>query len=136
MNGMTIKQVAELCQVDESTIYRWIQKGASAECKASLAKCKAANEENKPARFTLPETIAIIKAGGRSTLADLLQEGITVYLLHKFMEQLPPLTSADFAEGCSNIFNKSVSNVRNDTITTYADCTPTPWLAGAQDQGI
>ena len=71
MNGMTIKQVAKLCLVDEGTIYRWIQKGASAECKASLAKCKAANEENKPARFTLPETIAIIKAGGRSTLADL-----------------------------------------------------------------
>ncbi len=30
-----------LCQVDENTVYHWIQKGASAECKASLAFFKA-----------------------------------------------------------------------------------------------
>ncbi len=81
MNGMTIKQVAELCQVDERTIQRW----------AAIAGDKMSSSTSTyPAAFTLPETIAIIKAGGRSTLADLLQEGMTVYLLHKFMRQPPP----------------------------------------------
>lgn len=74
MNDMTIRQIAELCDVDESTIYRWIQKSTSAECKSAIAKCKSAREESKPARFTLPETLSIIRAGNRSTLADLLQE--------------------------------------------------------------
>ena len=127
MQEMTIKEIAGICNVEKRTVELWAQK---------CEKISQAYKTKIPAHFTLEETIIIIKPGGRSTLADLLQEGITVYLLHKFMEQLPPLTSADFAEGCSNIFNKSVSNVRNDTITTYADCTPTPWLAGAQDQGI
>ena len=81
MNGMTIKQVAELCQVDERTIQRW----------AAIAGDKMSSSTSTyPAAFTLPETIAIIKAGGRSTLADLLQEKMTIYLLHKFMKQ-PPL---------------------------------------------
>jgi len=72
--GMTIKQIAELCGIDESTVYRWIQKGTSAECKSALAKCKSAREESISARFTLPEILAIIRAGGKNTLADLLAE--------------------------------------------------------------
>ena len=73
MQDMTIKQIAELCQIDESTVRRWIAQ-ASGKMPGLSVKMTEAQRTKKPARFTLTETLAIIRAGGRSTLADLLQK--------------------------------------------------------------
>jgi len=72
MDGMTIKQIAELCGAGETTVRRWIDTVPFAEmAKPSAEIAKVSNE---PFRFTLPETLAIIRAGGKSTLADLLED--------------------------------------------------------------
>ncbi len=73
MQDMTIKQIAELCRVDERTVQRWVVQ-ASDKMSGLSDKMSEALRTKKPARFTLPETMAIIRASGRSTLADLLQE--------------------------------------------------------------
>ena len=60
--SMTIKQIAELCGVDETTVCRWIVK-ASGEIPELSCKMQEARETKKPAAYTLPETLAIIRAG-------------------------------------------------------------------------
>jgi hypothetical protein len=71
--GMTIKQIAELCEAGETTVRRWIDQ-ASANMADLSAKTAEARETSKPARFTLPEVLAIIRAGGKGTMADLLAD--------------------------------------------------------------
>lgn len=70
---MTLKQIADLTDKGESTIRRWID-AASAKMAGLSAKMADAKESKKPARFTLDETIAIIKAGGNETLANMLRQ--------------------------------------------------------------
>ncbi len=69
--GMTIREIAAACDVDETTVCRWIDK---ASCKMPEASCKMqeASETKKPAHFTLPEVLAILRAGGKGPLADVL----------------------------------------------------------------
>jgi hypothetical protein len=74
---MTIREIAELCGVSESTVRNWIDI-ASASAKIAKPSAETAKAENKPFSFTLPETLAIIRAGGKNTLADLLAENAKV----------------------------------------------------------
>lgn len=69
MEGMTIKEIANISNVSESTVKRWITSAEIVKPSAEMAKVT-----NTPFRFDLPDTIVIIKAGGKETLADLLQE--------------------------------------------------------------
>jgi transposase len=69
--GMTIKEIAEIANVSDATVRGWIK---SAETAGLSAKTADAQETKKPALFDLAEVIAIIRAGGRGTLADLLVE--------------------------------------------------------------
>ena len=73
MSGMTIRQIAQLCGVSESTVRNWIDLAAAS---AVIAKPSAetAKASNTPFSFSLPDTLAIIRAGGNGTLADLLAE--------------------------------------------------------------
>ena len=86
---MTIKEISNLCNVSESTIRNWIDTAStSAEIAKPSAvsaglpavsaglslKIREAQETKKPADFTLPETLAIIRAGGNKTLAALLED--------------------------------------------------------------
>lgn len=75
--GMTIREIAEIANTSEKTIREWI-KTASEKLPEVLpglsAKTAEAQETKKPALFTVDEVIAIIRAGGRATLADLLAE--------------------------------------------------------------
>ncbi|MBE3119264.1 MAG: hypothetical protein IMZ50_10995, partial [Candidatus Atribacteria bacterium] len=71
MNGMTIKQIAELCNVAESTVRSWVRKTAdSAVVSAKIADCRG----REPAQLSVDETLSIIRAGGNDTLADLLAQ--------------------------------------------------------------
>lgn len=70
--GMTIRQIAEICGVDERTAQRWAVKAA--DKMPSVADKMSSAGHGKAAKFTLEETLAIIRAGGRHTLADLLAE--------------------------------------------------------------
>jgi hypothetical protein len=67
--GMTIKEIAEIANVSESTIRNWITLAGIARPSAEIAQAT-----NEPFRFDLVDVIAIIRAGGRGTLADLLVE--------------------------------------------------------------
>jgi hypothetical protein len=74
---MTIKEIAELCGVDQSTVWRWAQKDDLLQnAKGITVKLGEARESGKdPADFTLDETLAIIgDGGGNKALASLLAE--------------------------------------------------------------
>jgi hypothetical protein len=97
MESMTIQQIADLCGVAESTVRTWIDKAAAS---AEIAKPSAeiAKVSNEPFRFTLPETLAIIRAGGKSTLADLLEDNAgrkeTALALRDSVQALVPQITA------------------------------------------
>ncbi|KKL73799.1 hypothetical protein LCGC14_2071290 [marine sediment metagenome] len=69
MKSMTSKQIANLCNVSIRTIQLW----AKNTDEKTAAKISSAGH-GKSAHFTLQETISIIRAGGKQTLADLLQD--------------------------------------------------------------
>jgi len=69
MKPMTIKEIADVSNVSQSTIRNWITSAKSAEISAKVAKAK---ETSIAATFYLDEVIAIVRAGGNDTLADLL----------------------------------------------------------------
>lgn len=77
MDGMTIKQIAEIANVSEQTIRDWITSapktgpGADPNILPAVTKIRAAGH-GKAAMLSLAETLSIIRAGGRDTLADLL----------------------------------------------------------------
>ncbi len=70
---MTVHQISELCEIDETTVCRWVKK---ASCKMPELACKLqeATIEKKSAHFHLNEILAIINAGGKHTMAALLAE--------------------------------------------------------------
>jgi|GEM_PF-3511862 len=70
---MTTHQLASLCEVDEKTIRRWINK-ASDKMSGLSDKMSEAEATKKPAYFQLNEVLAIINAGGKHTMAALLAE--------------------------------------------------------------
>jgi transcriptional regulator with XRE-family HTH domain len=70
---MTIKEIADLCKVERRTVQNWMAKVSEKDSKV-LEKITKARETSIAASFTLEETIAIIRAGGNDTLADLLAE--------------------------------------------------------------
>jgi len=85
---MTLKEIAQLANVGKTTVQDWIKKmnenrsdlnenGSSNlnEIRSGiLEKIAKARKDSKPADFTLEETIAIVRAGGNETLANLLAE--------------------------------------------------------------
>jgi DNA-binding transcriptional MerR regulator len=71
---MNIKEIAEITNVNKTTVQRWFKKIPDAKRIEIDAKCIESIKSQKPADFTLDETIEIIKAGGNNTLADLLLE--------------------------------------------------------------
>ena len=74
--SMTIREIAELCEVDKTTVQRWAQKTDDAIRIEIDAKCRKALETKEEAGFSLPEALAIIRAGGKNTLASLLEDQI------------------------------------------------------------
>ncbi|MDR2798262.1 MAG: hypothetical protein LBB80_07960 [Treponema sp.] len=75
---MTIKEIAELCGVDRTTVLRWAHKVSDDPvhfAQGLTIKLEEAEKSGRdPADFTLEETLAIIRAGGNDTLANLLAE--------------------------------------------------------------
>ena len=71
---MNIKEIAKIANVNQTTVQRWIKKIPDAKRIEIDAKCIEATRQQKPADFTLDETILIIRAGGNETLANLLHE--------------------------------------------------------------
>lgn len=75
---MNIKEIASLTGKAESTIRSWVSSAKTAGASAIIAqvsdKMAEAKKTQKPADFTLEETIAIIRAGGNDTLANLLMQ--------------------------------------------------------------
>jgi hypothetical protein len=86
---MTIKEIAELCGVRVMTVYRWIEKAESLNNKMLLRKQIDEGSPERPADFTLEETLAIIGDGGKNTtLASLLEENAASKALTSLLEEL------------------------------------------------
>ena len=78
---MTIKEIAELCGIDRTTVLRWVRKAADDPLQNAQGFYEKLAEAEKsgttPADFTLEETFAIIgEGGGNKTLAVLLAENV------------------------------------------------------------
>lgn len=71
MKTMTLRQIAELTGKTKRTVELWAQK-ACEETSQICEKISQARSHATAAKFTLDETIAIVRAGGNDTLADLL----------------------------------------------------------------
>lgn len=78
---MNIKEIAKVTGKTERSVRLWIGKtsektsGLSSEIISGLkVKISDAEKTKKPADFTLEETIAIVRAGGNETLANLLMQ--------------------------------------------------------------
>ncbi len=69
---MTLKEIAKTANITARTAQLWAKKAG--EKFSSVREKISSAGHGKPSDFTLPETIAIIRAGGNETLANLLQE--------------------------------------------------------------
>lgn len=72
MKDMSVKEIAELCNVDERTVQRWAN--IAADKMSSVGDKMSAAGHGKAALYGLPEVLAIVRAGGKATLAALLEE--------------------------------------------------------------
>jgi hypothetical protein len=93
---MTIKQIAELCEAGVQTIRDWLKAGTEKIGSAGTETVSARNKiakagHGRAALFTLEETIAIIRAGGNNTLADLLAQNAAMVVRVKMLESRPRL---------------------------------------------
>ena len=96
---MTVKEIAELCGVDKTTVYRWVEHDNFLSCKMQLRKSILEQIQNGspevPADFSLEETLAIIRDGGKNeTLAALLEkeQNLTTALQSTVETSLLPLS--------------------------------------------
>jgi transcriptional regulator with XRE-family HTH domain len=73
---MTIKEIAELCGVDEDTVSRWSKNVKFPQNAETLQKLDGIEKlkQGKATDLPLETAVAIIRAGGRETLAALLAE--------------------------------------------------------------
>jgi predicted transcriptional regulator len=90
---MTIKEIAEICSVGEQTVRDWLRAGTkSVPVAPSIVSAKRKIEKaghGKAANLTLEETLAIIRAGGRHTLASLLEENARTFHITTRIDRLP-----------------------------------------------
>ncbi len=70
---MTLNEIAKLTGKSKSTIWRWVE-SCSVMKQETYSKMEQAKITQKPANFTLDETIGIIRSGGNETLANLLKD--------------------------------------------------------------
>lgn len=116
MKGMTIKQISGTANVSEKTIRNWIQK-ASVNLPQISGKTTEARRKSKPARFTLEETIAIVRAGGNKTLADLLLQNARQTERQYRVNRLP---NGKQLEEMRRIFGEQEASLRIDFLLGYS----------------
>lgn len=72
---MTIKEIAELCGVDDTTILRWTRNISDCKMQSDIKSKLKKSGHGIASDFSLEETLAIIgDGGGNKTLAALLEE--------------------------------------------------------------
>lgn len=106
---MTIKEIAELCGVDDTTILRWTRNISDCKMQSDIKSKLKKSGHGIASDFSLEETLAIIgDGGGNKTLAALLEEnsknknalsiagsgGGAVQILNKFNDRLERIEKA------------------------------------------
>ena len=106
---MTIKEIAELCGVDDTTILRWTRNISDCKMQSDIKSKLKKSGHGIASDFSLEETLAIISdGGGNKTLAALLEEnsknknalsiagsgGGAVQILNKFNDRLERIEKA------------------------------------------
>ena len=69
MESMTVKEIAQAVGRDHATIARWVEK-TSRNMQEISRKVQEARATSKPARYTLPEVIEIIRTGAGDQVAN------------------------------------------------------------------
>ena len=106
---MTIKEIAELCGVDDTTILRWTRNISDCKMQSDIKRKLKKSGHGIASDFSLEATLAIIgDGGGNKTLAALLGEnsenknalsivsgaGGSVQVLNQFNERLKRIENA------------------------------------------
>ena len=106
---MTIKEIAELCGVDDTTILRWTRNISDCKMQSDVKRKLKKSGHGIASDFSLEETLVIIgDGGGNKTLAALLEEnsknknalsiagsgGGAVQILNKFNDRLERIENA------------------------------------------
>lgn len=106
---MTIKEIAELCGVDDTTILRWTRNISDCKMQSDIKSKLKKSGHGIASDFSLEETLAIIgDGGGNKTLAALLEENSknknalsiagsgngAVQILNKFNDRLERIEKA------------------------------------------
>ncbi|UTD07098.1 hypothetical protein E4N90_03710 [Treponema denticola] len=106
---MKIKEIAELCGVDDTTILRWTRNISDCKMQSDIKSKLKKSGHGIASDFSLEETLAIIgDGGGNKTLAALLEEnsknknalsiagsgGGAVQILNKFNDRLERIEKA------------------------------------------
>lgn len=106
---MTIKEIAELCGVDDTTILRWTRNISDCKMQSDVKRKLKKSGHGIASDFSLEETLVIIGDGGANkTLAALLEEnsknknalsiagsgGGAVQILNKFNDRLERIENA------------------------------------------
>lgn len=106
---MTIKEISELCGVDDTTILRWTRNISDCKMQSDIKSKLKKSGHGIASDFSLEETLAIIgDGGGNKTLAALLEEnsknknalsiagsgGGAVQILNKFNDRLERIEKA------------------------------------------
>lgn len=126
---MTLQQIAAITNTSPRTVRRWItsDKMSQASDKMSQAsenisdqaeiisasnKLREAGRSRRPAQFTLAETVAIIRAGGNDTLANLLADNAKVAQDVATYNNLPVQAIAhEIAVALSSSITKAVRDI-------------------------
>lgn len=116
MRAMTGRQIAQLCGVQERTVRRWIER-ASDKMSGLSDKMSEAFRKKRPARFSLDETIEIVRAGGNHTLADLLLENARKTEQDDRVRRLP---NGKQIEEMRRVFGCLEAGIRLDFIIGYS----------------
>jgi transcriptional regulator with XRE-family HTH domain len=118
--GMTIKEIAELCGVDRHTVERWAHKLTDGEgflnhkmlLRNSIRDRLNQGSPEIPSTFTLDETLAIIgEGGGNKTLASLLADSVDPRLIVRKAVQLVKGATKRYSKYMEPV-HKAASDVR------------------------
>ena len=72
---MTVKEIAELCGADDTTVLRWTHNISDCKMQSDIRAKLKESGHGIPADFSLEETLVIVgDGGGNKTLAALLEE--------------------------------------------------------------
>ena len=106
MESMTVKEIAQAVGRDERTVRRWVNEAA--DKMSVIADKMSVSSPAKPASYTLPEVIEIIRAGAGDQVADTFA---TNAQLSNTQEKVATLPNGKQLEELRKIFGQEAGEI-------------------------